>query len=193
MIVKLTDKSHVGRNHRSARVVARETEALLVLHEGGVDRMWIGALRLAAINCRYIARGKHCVVGRWRHIGPVRLDIRKVQHPRRLTALSHEIDRAVRRVRRFRMLLGNARRLPRMAHQPARQQLSVAHRGICDAVPRVFLVIAMLPQITIVGRFGRNVLRRPEAVVPLVGFKTAFAGQYAFARFRIHAEPHEAF
>ena len=122
LIVDLLDETHVHRHDFLAHLVAREVLADAMLHELAEDGMRIALLVLRAHGGNEVGLRIHRVVGRGRHIGPVRLDVRQMQTPRRIARLRDEIHRAPRHVRRLGILLAHAGGLARMAHRPARRQ-----------------------------------------------------------------------
>src|SRR5580698_6799266 len=108
-----------------------------------------------------------------------------MQAPRRVAGLADEIDAAPGHVRRLGILLAHPRRLPRMAHRPARGQgVALAVGGVGPIVPRVLAVIALVVEIAVVARPPRRIARAVGAhavqtVVALVGLKAAFGYSHA--------------
>ena len=94
------------------------------------------------------------VVRRGREIGPVRLDVRQVQHPRRLALRPDPVERAIGEVRGLGVLLAHARRQVGVAHLPARHDAPAVVRGDHVVAPRVGARVAVRPQKRAVAGLG---------------------------------------
>ena len=194
MIVDLFDQAHIGRDHRLPHLVAAEALAVLVLLERGVDRVAGLALAFAAHRRDDIAGAVHGVVGRRRQIGPVRLDIGKMQAPVSVVAaFLHEVLRAPRHVGGLGMDFLHPCGQPGVAHFPAVDDVAVAvDRGGAIVLPRVFAFVAQFVEIAVVGEIRRAVAARMQAVVAVEGLEAGLGRQHAMGRGPVDPQPVEA-
>ena len=96
VVVDLPDEAHVGRNHALADLVAREVLAVVLLHEGPIDRMRVLPFAGRSYRRHDVIAGVESVVGIRGKIGPVRLDIAQVKAPALVVrGLLQEFDRPV--------------------------------------------------------------------------------------------------
>ena len=184
LIVDLLDQAHIGRDHPRAHLVAGKIARRPHRHQRAVDRVRIDALGLAAQRRRDTSAAVQVVIGRRRDIGPVRLDVGEVQAPRAavLPRLVDKLHRAAGGVGRFRMLLGDPRRLVGMGQQPAVEHPAVrALGGIGPFLPRIGGIETVLAQI---GRrsAAAAAARRMHPVVALVGLEAALREMHALGR-----------
>ena len=95
------------------------------------------------------AAGSRCgavqrVIGRRRHVGPVRLDVAEMQEPGLVALSLDEADRLARHVGGLGVLLFDPRRQAHIAHIPARELLAIGPVGGDDVVvPRIVGDVAM--------------------------------------------------
>ena len=129
VVVELADQPLVHRAHGADAVVALETHALFLLPVRGQHRVRVAQLGVAAHHRQALIGRVHRVVRRRRHVGPVRLHVAQVQHPRLAAHVAHEGDRLVGHVRGLGVRLLNARRQVHVAHVPAAQTLAVRAVG----------------------------------------------------------------
>ncbi len=117
----------------------------------------------------------------------MRLDVREVQAPVApvLCRFVDKLHRPASRVRRLRMLLGDARRLVAMRQQPA---IAVIGR-IGPFLPRVLAIEPVAAQVIVISRPLLRVALWMQPVVALVGFETALRQMHAERRAGIDAEP----
>ncbi|CUI26918.1 Uncharacterised protein [Achromobacter xylosoxidans] len=147
VVVELADQALVGRAHHAHALVGREADAFLVLAIGRHHRMRAGQFLAVAPHRQALVGRVALVVGRRRHVGPVRLDVAQVQHPGLAAALLHEAQRLVGHVGGFGVRLGHARRQVRVAHVPAADHLAARVDPGDDVVgPGIGAVVALAAQ-----------------------------------------------
>ncbi|MNT57000.1 hypothetical protein D3C72_1943430 [compost metagenome] len=94
----------------------------------------------------HVLRAVEPVVRVRRDIGPMRLDVRKMQAPGRVALLGDESQGAIRGVGRFGVPFGNACGKVRIPHVPARTQLAGRPLSrIREFQPRVLCQISVAP------------------------------------------------
>ncbi len=144
-----------------------------------------GAILRAAPDRSDIAPAIERVIGRRREIRPVRLDVRQMQHPRRLPLRPDPVERAVGEVRGLGVRLLHARRQMGVAHLPARDDVPAVVRRDHEVAPRVGARVPVRPQIVAVAglRTGRQM-----SVVTLDRREAARAQQRAALRLGLDAE-----
>ena len=156
--------------------------------------MRVPPLGLAAHRGQHVARPVHRVIGRGRDVGPVRLDVRQVQHPGPVAGLAHEVDGAIGGVGRLAVRLGHGRGQPGPAHLPAAADLAArAAARIGEVVPGVVRCIAALAQPVAVGVAADLEARRPDAVVARIGLEAAVHREQARALRDVQAQARRAF
>ena len=98
-VIDLRDQAHVGRAHvTGASGRSDEAQAFFVLTIGRQHGMLVRSSVLrAAHEGQAVLSAVHRVIGRGRHVRPVRLDVAKMQEPR-LSPCVDESHRALRRV-----------------------------------------------------------------------------------------------
>ncbi len=161
-VVELLDQAHVGRPHDVRRVGALEGLRFLVLAIGREHGMLVDQFALVAIERQAILGPVHLVIGRRRHVGPVRLDVAEMQEPRFVAHVLDEAHGLARHVGGLGMLLGDARRQVHVAHLPARHR-TVGPVGRDHVVaPRIVGIVALLAQVVGIAAL---LARRRMAVV----------------------------
>src|SRR3954453_18639445 len=114
--------------------------------------------------------------------------------PAVLNRLADEIHRAAGHVRRLGMLLRDPRRLVGMDQQPAILQAAViVGAEIGPVLPWIWRLKTLFAQVLIVARPRAYAFARMQAVVPLVGLKTALRHMLADDGVRRDAERLQAF
>ena len=152
MGVDLRDEAHIGGDHRAPACFLGEALAFAMGHEGGGHRVGGRALGFGAVGRWDVPRPIEGVVGRRRHIGPMRFDIRQVQAPPLIAGVVDKGQSPVGHISGFGMFLGHPRRQAGMAHGPTGDHLAVGVGGrIGEIMPRIVGDIAMRPEIAIVG------------------------------------------
>ena len=131
---------------------------------------------------------EHRVKRRRRDIGPVRLHVGKVQHPRRVALRADPVEREIGHVRGLGVLLGDARRQVHVAHLPSRREAAAGIDGDHVLAPRIGALVATRTQ---VGRVARLGTRRRMAVVAVEHGESALAQQRAALRFDFDPEARE--
>ena len=190
MVVDFLHQTHIGGDDRAPDLVAGEVPAVFMGHEGGVDGVRVPALVLMPVGGDDGIGTVEAVIGRGRDIGPVRLDVGKMEAPGLFALLADKVHRPPSHVGGLGMLGLHARRQRGISEIPAGKLLAARPLGrVGVVVPGVGAVIAALPQPAVVGevRVGGHVGMQP--VVPLVRLETALRQQYAGVARRVDAEP----
>ena len=147
-IIDLLDQAHIGRPHRRGPVGALEGDRFLVLAVGGQHGVLVHKFRFVTIEWQAILGAVHRVVGRGRHVGPVRLDVAEMQEPRPLAHILDEAHGLARHIRRLGMLLGDPRGQMDVAHVPTRELFSVGTvRRDHVVAPRIVGIVAVRAKI----------------------------------------------
>ena len=190
MVVDLLDQPHIGGDDRAADLVAGEAPAVLMGHEGGMDRMRVPALVLVPVRGDDGIGAVEAVIGRGRDIGPVRLDVGEMEAPGLLALLADELHRPPGHVGRLGMLGLHARRQRGVAQIPAGELFPVGPLGrVGEIVPGVGAVVAALPQPAVIGKVRIDADVGMQPVVPLIRLEAAFRKQHAGIACRVDAEP----
>ena len=125
---------------------------------------------------------------RRRDVGPVRLHVGQMQHPRRSALRADPVEREVRHVGGLGMRLGDARRQVHVSHLPAGGNAAAGIDGDHVLAPGIGAAVAARAQ---PGRVARLRPGRRVTVVPVDHRESAFAQQRAALRFDFDAEPRE--
>ena len=125
--------------------------------------MLVQKFRLVAIERQAIGGAVQRVVGRGRHVGPVRLDVAEMEEPRLVAHILDEAHGFARHVGGLGMLLGDTRRQMHVAHVPARQLVAIRTVGRDHVVaPWIVGIVAVRAQI---GGIAALVAGRRMAVI----------------------------
>jgi len=189
MDIELRNEAHVRGPHMARHGLLRKAQAFVVLAIRAHDRMLVGAAVLRSVQDRARVRiAEHCVIWRRRDIRPVRLHVRKVQNPRRVTLGADPVEREIRHVRGFGVLLGDARRQVHVAHLPSRRKGAAGIDSDHVLAPRIGARVAVRTQ---VGRVPRLGTWRRVTVVPVEHGESALAQERATLRFDFDPEARE--
>ena len=102
VIVDLLDEPHIGGDDGRAHFVPGEIHALLMSHVGGVDRVRIALFLLTSIGRYHVVCVVQVVIGSGRDVGPMGLDIGKMQTPPLRARSRNELHGAVGHIGCFR-------------------------------------------------------------------------------------------
>ena len=144
VVVQLLDEALVGRAHVAHHLVTRKGGTFLMLPVGRQHRVGVVQFRGALDRGQAMLVAVHRVVRRGRHVGPVRLHVAQVQHPRAAALAAHEVDGLVSHVGRLGVALLNAGGQVHVPHMPAADHLAALVDGGDDVVaPGVGAVVAL--------------------------------------------------
>ena len=191
VVIELSDQAHIGRPDMRCDRVVTEVAAFFMLMKGAHHRMRIGSL-MQRFHRRCQDRvPEHRVVGRWRHIRPMRFYKRQMQAPSVGARRAQKIDRPIGEIGGLGMRFGHAGRPMNIAHPPSRLRLSgvIGHRDgeICPGVITDVTVLAQK------GRIAAEMIGFVMPVEPLEGHETALAQQRTALRLDLDAHAIEAF
>ena len=155
LVVDLLDQPHIGAKRRVAHIVALEGLADDIARKGGIDRVLVFQLARIADHRNKTVRSVHVVIGRRHDIGPVRLDIGQVAHPRAVAVrrvLFHEADHLAGQPGCLRILFTDIGRLATIAVDPARRDAAVfLDPGVGEIVPGIVSLVPLLAEVGIIG------------------------------------------
>ncbi|MCY1526789.1 hypothetical protein D9M68_618290 [compost metagenome] len=190
LVVDLLDQAHVSGHHRIPDAVPRERARDAVVHHGRVDGMGILAFRVRTDHRQGVFRPVHAGVGLGDDVGPMWLDVGKVQAPRLVAGVADEIHGAARDVGGLGMLVRHARGPIRIFEEPAGTYRAVVFDGgVCPGFPRVIAIETLLAQVGVIGGVGIMAGVGVDAVVALVGIEAAFGDTHSDLRGRVDTQP----
>ncbi len=156
LVIALLDQPHIGPQHLIAHTVLAEGLTYHIIGKGSIDRMRVVQLSRIAHHRQIAVRPIHIMIGGRHNIGPVRLDIGEMAQEGLAVWLAaplfQKINHLAGQPGGFRILLADIGWQAGIFIGPARGDIaSLINAGIGIIMPRIFAVIALLPQILHIG------------------------------------------